>query len=269
MTLGLAALLAALTAAAETEWRPPLVGLALTGVLVLLAFVAVEARTAGPLLPLSFFRVRTNAVANTAALLKSSVGVATIYVPTLSFQEVLGYPPWLAGLAFVPAGITAVLAGVFAGRAVHRLGGAERTLALGLLVQAMGLLLMTDLPEHGAWPGLLLGMLVEVIGYVVADVAIALTALADLGPAQRGLGAGVLRTSSQVGAAVGLAVIAAVVLARQAALGGPPAGAGALRGGLQVGVLAGAGLTLLALVLVVLAWPAVRTPSRRRSAAQS
>jgi len=38
VTLGLAALLAALTAAAETDWRPPLVGLALTGVLVLLAF---------------------------------------------------------------------------------------------------------------------------------------------------------------------------------------------------------------------------------------
>jgi len=270
VTLGLAALLAALTAAAETEWRPPLVGLALSGVLVLLAFVAVEARTAGPLLPLSFFRVRTNAVANTAALLKSSVGVANIYVPTLYFQDVLGYPPWLAGLAFVPAGITAVLAGVFAGRVVHRLGGTKRTLVLGLFVQTLGMLGMTDMPTHGVWPGLLLGMLVEVIGYVVADVAIALTALADLEPDQRGLGAGMLRTSSQLGAAIGLGVIAALVVVRQAALGGQRAGAGALVGGLQVGLLTGAGLTLLALVLVVLALPsAASTTSRTGSTAGS
>ena len=267
VTLGLAALLYPLTSAAQTAWSPPLVGLATIGILLLVAFVVVEARTAMPLLPLSFFGVRTTAVANATALLKSSVGIANVYVPTLYFQQVLGYPPWLAGLAFVPAGITAVIAGVLAGRAVHRLGGTKRTLVLGLLIQTAGMLLMTNLPEQGAWPGLLLGMLAEVIGYVVADVAIALVALADLAPDQRGLGAGLLRTSSQVGAAIGLGVIAAVVLARQAALGGQSAGAGALVGGLQVGVLAGAGLTLLALVLVTLALPPAPTISHRNSAA--
>jgi hypothetical protein len=62
-------------------------------------------------------------------------------------------------------------------------------------------------------------------------------------------------------------VIAAVVLARQAALGGQPSGAGALVSGLQVGLVTGAGLTLLALVLIVLALPPASTISSRNSAA--
>jgi EmrB/QacA subfamily drug resistance transporter len=255
VTIGLTAILYPLASAAETGWNTTLVGVVGSGILILAGFAAIEARTPAPLVPLGFFGVRAVAVANAAAFLKSTVGVANIYVPTLYFQRVLGYSPLVAGLAFLPAGITAVPVGVLAGHVLHRLGGVKRTLVFALTVQLLGMLLMTGTPEHGAWPVLLLGMLVEVIGYVVADVALALAALADPPPEQRGLAAGVLRAGSQVGAVIGLAVISAVVLARETTLGGVPAGPGALLGGLQAGLLAGAALTLVALLVVLLGLP--------------
>jgi hypothetical protein len=95
------------------------------------------------------------------------------------------------------------------------------------------------------------GTVVWAVGKVVADVAGTITATSGLGDDDKGLAAGLLSTSQQLGAAFGLGVVAAVVSARTDALGGAAAGSQALLDGLRWGLLACVAFVALALTIVL------------------
>jgi MFS family permease len=94
ITLGLAALLYALEQASQAGWGAPATQASLGGGAGFLAgFAAIERRSAAPLIPAGFFRDPTVTVVNTVMLLKSTIGIAVLFVPTLYFQQVLDYSP--------------------------------------------------------------------------------------------------------------------------------------------------------------------------------
>src|SRR5213079_3106773 len=111
-----------------------------------IAFVAREARTANPLIPLRIFRVREVAAANAIQGLLVAGMFGTFFMGSLYMQRVLGYTPLQIGLAFLP--LTLVM-GVVSLRYSERLimrFGPRRTLVPGMTLVLIGLLLWARTP---------------------------------------------------------------------------------------------------------------------------
>ncbi|MDQ8703616.1 MFS transporter [Streptomyces sp. LHD-70] len=186
------------------------------GCALLVAFVAVEARTKSPLVPLAFFAHRARAVANAATVLLSAALSTTFYLLTLQLQNVLHLTPLQAGLAYLPF-CGALLLGL---TQVSRLIGAlglRGTALLGLGATAAGLAWLTRLPDEGSFAvDVLPGMLGVATGMGIGLVALQNAALLDVTEADAGTAAGVQRSVDQLGGSLGLAVLVGVAAAQTA-----------------------------------------------------
>lgn len=195
----------------ESGWADPAafgpLGLA---VLLAVAFVAVEVRTAEPLVPLSFLAFRFRAVANGATLLFSAAMYAMAFLLMVHPQTVLGYGPLTAGLAYLPYG-AGILTGMWlSARAVTRLG-VRPALVLSFLISAAGLLLLSGVAADDVYVrGVLPGMLVTSLGCGLGLPALTVAALTGTTEENAGLGSAVLSSVQQVGGAVGVAVLVAL-----------------------------------------------------------
>jgi EmrB/QacA subfamily drug resistance transporter len=246
-TLGLASLIYAISEAPNHGWASPAtLGTAGLGAVMLGVFVAAERRASTPLAPLPILNRRAVAVPNAAVVLKSMVGAAQLYVLTLYFQDALGRTPLEAGLLFVPMTAASVVASPVAGRLTTRLG-ARQTAAWGFAISGAGLALVVWLmPYEGALVAVLIGMAVAEAGFVTARVPLTVAATNAVGDDDRGLASGVLSTATELGNAIGWAVVGAVISAAAAA-----SGADALLRGLRWGLWSAIVYAALALVLVV------------------
>jgi predicted MFS family arabinose efflux permease len=192
----------------------------------------IEARSTAPLLPLSFFRNRTVTAANVAGLLLGGLMFPMFVFLSLYMQQVLGYSPIRAGLAFL-----VIAAGIIAssGLAQHLVtrAGARLVLAAGLAGFAAAQVLFTRLPAAGSYTAHLLpGFLIVAAALGLAFVGDLVASATGVRPADAGLASGLINTSQQIGGAVGLAVTTTIAAARTASLlhAGHPAAA-ALTGG--------------------------------------
>ncbi|MGW1845407.1 MFS transporter [Streptomyces sp. NPDC001966] len=183
-------------------------------VILTVAFVAAETRTAEPLVPLSFLSFRIRAVANGATLLFSAAMYAMAFLLMVHLQTVLGYRPLMAGVAYLPYG-AGILAGMWlSSRAVLRLG-VRPALVMSFLISAVGLLLLSGVaPSDGYASGVLPGMLVTSLGCGLSLPALTVAALTDTTEENAGLGSAVLSSVQQVGGAVGVAVLVALASRR-------------------------------------------------------
>jgi EmrB/QacA subfamily drug resistance transporter len=250
-TLGLASLIYAVSEVPERGWTSTVtLGLGALGVLLLALFVMTEHRSPSPLVPLRVLGEHVVVAPNAAIFLQSMIGIAWLYVLTLHFQEVLGHGPLMAGLLFLPMTLAAVIAAPLAGRFVTRLG-VRVTASSGLALVAVGVLLMTSISESGGLLLVLSGMVIGEAGFMFSNVPLTIAGSGGAGEDERGLAAGLLNTSIQLGNAWGLGVVATVVAAATAALGGETAGAEALVGGLRWGLYACAGFAILALPIIL------------------
>ena len=250
-TLGLASLIYAVSEAPKNGWTSPAtLGTAVLGAVLLGVFVAAERRASAPLVPLQTLCRRAVAVPNAAVVLKSMVGAAQLYVLTLYFQDALGRTPLQAGLLFVPMTLASVIASPVAGSLTTRMG-ARQTAAWGFAISGAGLVLVASLmPHEDALAAALLGMAVAEAGFVTASVPLTIAATEGVGEDEQGLASGVLSTATELGNALGWAVVAAVITAVTAASGGPE-GEGALLGGLRWGLWSAIAFAVLAMMLVV------------------
>lgn len=265
VTLGVASLIYAISEIPKNGWTSPeTLGFTTLGLLLMSAFVLVERRSTAPLVPLSVFRLRTITVPNAAMILKSCVGVSWLFVLTLYFQDMLGYGPLKTGLLFLPMTLASVVAAPVAGDLATRLG-IKPTAVLGLSLMAMGLLLITRMSPSGGLAFVLLGMVVGEAGFAVSSVPLTIAATSGASEDKRGLAAGLLNTSTELGNAWGLAVISAVVAGTTAALGGNAADAEAMVGGFRWGLLTGVGFVVAALLLVVVLMRTTLNPSGARA----
>ena len=123
-------------------------------------------------------------------------------------------------------------------------------MVLWIAVQAAALLVMALLPVGGLVLAVA-GSVVWAVGKVLADVAITITATAGVDADDKGLGAGLVATSQEVGRALGLGVLTAVVTARAGALAGTRDELAALLDGLRWGLRAGVVFLAAALVVVL------------------
>jgi MFS family permease len=202
-------------------------------------------------------------VPNAAIFLQSMVGIAWLYVLTLYLQEVLGHGALAAGLLFIPMTLASVVAAPLAGRLATRLG-VRATASSGLTLVAGGLLLMTPMSLGGGLIFVLSGMVIGEIGFMLSNVPLTIVGSGSTGEDERGLAAGLLNTSMQLGNAWGLGVVATVVAAASAVLGGEASGPEALVGGLRWGLYACVGFAVVALPVVLVGLPRGEAPKDRR-----
>jgi predicted MFS family arabinose efflux permease len=209
VTAGLVVLVFGIVKAQAYGWGSArTIGLLAAGAALLAAFVAIERRSVAPLVRMSIFRVRTLAVANVALLLVASGLFGMFFFASLYVQQILGYSPLHAGLAFLPvtAGI-AIGAGV-AQQLVGRLGVRNVAVA-GILIGAAGLAVLTQLPVHGSYLGdLMSGLFPMSVGMGLTFVPITLFATGGVTGDDAGLASGLFNTSQQVGGSLGLAILA-------------------------------------------------------------
>ncbi len=214
---GLAALTWALIERSARGWSSPLIVLAFVcaggGIA---AFVALERRSADPMLPLHLFRDRTFATTSAAALVYAAGFFGGLFVLSIEFQDVQGHSPAAAGLLFgivsVFFGVTSIVAGRLAGRY-----GTRAPIVGGLAILGASALGLAELPASG--PLLLQGPLLALTGLGAALVAPSMNAaiLASVPPSLAGIGGAVLNTSRQVGTALGIAMFASSFHGRPAA----------------------------------------------------
>jgi EmrB/QacA subfamily drug resistance transporter len=254
-TSGLGLLIYAISEVPENGWfSTATLGFGTLGMLFMACFVVAEGRSSAPLVPLGVLKKPAVVVPNAAIFLQSMVGIAWLYVLTLYLQEVLGHSALTAGLLFIPMTLASVVAAPLAGRLVTKVG-VRTTAAWGLVLVAVGLLLMTPMSLGGGLAFVLLGMVIGEGGFMLSNVPLTIVGSGGAGEDERGLAAGRLNTSIQLGSAWGLGVVATVVAAATAALGGEAGGAEALVGGLRWGLYACVGFAVLALPVVLMGLP--------------
>lgn len=222
LTLAPLALILGVVHAAEYGWSNTLtvtalvVAAAATGLLVV-----VQRRTTDPLVPPGFFAHRVRVVANVATALLSAALSTTFLLSTLYLQDVLGYDPLAAGLAFLPFCTALLLAVTQVARLIATLGLAPTAL-VGLAVTALGVGWLSRLPVHGSlWIDLLPGMVLVAIGMAIGLVALQNAALHEVTDDDAGGAAGMQRCVDQLGGAVGLALLVGLAAGNGSDAGGP------------------------------------------------
>ena len=219
VTGGLVVLVYAIVKAQAFGWGSArTLGLGAVAVALLAAFVLIERRSAAPLMRLSIFRVRTIAVSNTVLLLLASGMFGMFFFASLYVQEILGYSPLKAGLAFLPVTAGIVIGAGIAQQLIRRIGVRNLSIA-GLLLATAGMLVLTQLPVHGSYvTNLLSGLMPLSIGMGLVFVPITLLATGGVPEKDAGLASGLFNTSQQVGGSLGLAILSTLAASQTSKL---------------------------------------------------
>ncbi|MGA5194738.1 MFS transporter [Streptomyces exfoliatus] len=214
VTAGLATLAYGIVETEAAGWTDPATLLTLLGGVLLLAlFVAVEARTAAPLMPLKIFRTRAVTAANVAILLCGSSSFGMWFFMTTYAQSVLAYTPIQAGLALVPSSVAVIVGSKLAPRLMPAVG-ARNLAVLGTLVAAAGFAWQSTLTADGTFVGTILGPgVLMMAGLGLATTPLAALATSSASPSDAGLVSGLVNTSRTMGGALGLAVLSTVAAA--------------------------------------------------------
>ena len=258
VTAGLVVLVYALVNAQTAGWLSlPTLGLAAIAAALLGAFVVLQTRLRNPLIRLGIFRMRSITGSNLAMLLVMAGMFAMFFFASIYVQNVLGYSPLRAGLAFLP--VTAgIIAGAGLSQQLIRRVGVRAVGLTGMSIGAVGLILLSRIPVAGTYLGdLLPGLLTMSVGMGLTFVPITLIATTNVDANDAGLASGLLNTSQQLGGALGLAVLSTLAAntttSTLSALGRVPDAAArvaAVVAGFRVAFLVGAFLLLGSAVLL-------------------
>jgi MFS family permease len=222
------------------------------GALALLAaFVALEARLRNPIMPLRIFAVPGLAGSSVVRGLLITGMYATFFIGVLYLERLLHFGVLQTGLAFLPQ--TLVLAALSLGptAALVNRYGPRVPLLVGLVLSAAGLALLArtglDAPY---FPAVVIAFLLMGAGAGLAFMPLLTIAMADVPPADAGLASGIINTSLQISAALGVAVLGTVATSHtQTLLAGGASIAAARLGGYHLAFLVAAGCVAAAVVL--------------------
>ncbi|MET3803893.1 EmrB/QacA subfamily drug resistance transporter [Nakamurella sp. UYEF19] len=223
-------------------WTSPLI-LACFAVAVALglAFVAVERRSRQPMVEVALFRERVFS-GGLIALMMWAFGLFGIYFFTsLYLQNVLGFSPTKAGLAFLPMALLMAVGAVISEQVSRRLG-AHRVVAFAMVLMALGIASVSLLSAGASFLDLMPSFAVIGIG---GGLTVPLTAsVLDAMPREEaGVASGIFNASREVAGLLGITVIGAILAARQSSLlTGGSAPVDAFLSGYRAGILVAAAL---------------------------
>ena len=210
-TAGMSALVYAFITVASHGWgnRVSLASFA-AAALLLGAFLLIETRSSQPITPLWLVRDRSRAASYIARLLLVAGMFGSFFFLTQFVQEVLGFSPIKAGLAFVPMTGALFATSRLAPRLTARFGPKPLMVA-GLLPVVAGMAWLGQLSTATHYfPGVLIPMLLLGLGMGVAFVPLTMASLAGVPPQDSGSAASMVNVMQQVGGALGLAILVTI-----------------------------------------------------------
>jgi predicted MFS family arabinose efflux permease len=258
VTAGLIVLVYGIVKAESFGWASArTLGLLAAAIVLLGTFVAIELRSHAPLIRLGVFRIRSLTVANVVLLAVGAGMFANFFFASLYVQEILGYSPLEAGLAFLPVTF-GIGAGAGVAQQLIKRFDVRHIGVFGMLLAGLGLFILSRAPVDGTYLGNLLpGLIPMSIGMGLTFVPITLIATTNVGDEDAGLASGLFNTSQQVGGALGLAILATLaadktssVLAGLGRRPGPADQAAAVVEGFHVAFLGATALLVIGAVVL-------------------
>jgi EmrB/QacA subfamily drug resistance transporter len=221
----------------------------LAAAILLAAFVTIEQRVKDPLLPFRIFRVSTVAGADIGMLALGAAMFGMIFFLTLYMQDILRMSPIQTGLAWLPMTVCIAITAQIATRNVGRIG-VKPFFVGGLVLAAGGMAVLSAISVHGNYGAdALPGLILVAVGMGAAFTTATVAATAGISDGEQGLASGLLVTSQQVGASIGLAVLSAIAASATRGFAGPPPAA--LVHGFQVAFRVAIGFGLAGAVAVL------------------
>ncbi len=211
VTSGLVSFVYAMSKAPDNGWTSWqtffFTGLA---VVLIAGFFWRELRTESPLVPLWIFRLRPVTVANTVGALLGAAIFGGFFLLTLYMQQVLGYSPLQAGVAFLATAGTTIPAAAISQALVTRVG-VKPVMTTGLLLMAFAYFWYTQLPvDAHFWTNLFIPFFASGFGLAFIFIPLSLSALTVVEDSITGISSGLLNTSQQIGGALGVAIMSTI-----------------------------------------------------------
>ncbi len=220
-------------------------------------FVRAESRATSPLIRFALFRDAKLSASLAMGVLVSTVMMATLVVGPFYLSGALGLDAGLVGLVLSIGPFVAGVTGVPAGRFSDRFGVARAT-AAGLTGMVTGCLILSIMPTAAGVCGYIAPMVVITVGYALFQTANNTSVMANVASEKRGVIAGLLNLSRNLGLITGASVMGAI-FARASTRGLP--------GGMHVTYATAAGLLLCALLIAFVTRSAI--PIGQRLQAES
>ncbi|NUP51268.1 MAG: DHA2 family efflux MFS transporter permease subunit, partial [Catenulispora sp.] len=234
-------------------WTSPVILSSFAAAVVLLvAFLTVEARRSAPMLPLRLFRQRLFTVSNTAMVVVGFALMGSSFFFSQFFVNVQGTSILRAGLQTLPVSLTMVIISPVAGRLAVRYGF-RIVVTTGLALAGLGLLTLGMVHADTGYGNVWWRLAVVGIGFALTMSPLTGAAIQAVSPAEGGLASGISSTTRQIGAVLGVAILGAVVRARQS-------GGASFETGLNSAFIVAGAITLATAVLTGL-WLSASKPA--------
>ncbi|MER5513182.1 MFS transporter [Streptomyces sp. NPDC002763] len=210
-TLGMVSLVYGFIRASEEGWRDALtLGSFGAAVVLLLAFVFIETRAKEPITPLRMFADRNRSGTYVIMLSLAAAMFGMFFYIVLFVQNVLGYSPIRAGLAFLPVTVAIAVGAGLSQRFLPVLGP-KPFMMTGSALVAVGLTWQTFIKPDSSYLGGVLGpMLIFGFGMGLNFVTATVTAVSGVAQHEAGAASGLLNAMQQVGGSLGLSILTTV-----------------------------------------------------------
>jgi EmrB/QacA subfamily drug resistance transporter len=211
LTIGLTALVLALVEGNAWGWGSTrIIGLLIAAVTGLTAFIAIERRSAAPIVDFSFFRSRSFVGANVVAFAVSYAMFAMLFFLALYMQNVLGYSPLETGVRFLPSTLVIMVAGPIAGRLADRVG--PRTpLVCGLLLVTVSMAWQSRIEVDTSFSFLVIPFILLGLGMGFTMSPMSTAAMNAVDRTKAGVASGTVSMTRMVGGTFGIATLGALV----------------------------------------------------------
>lgn len=211
ITGAIASLVWALIQAGDRGWGDQWIVTAFIAAAVLLtAFIAVEARTERPMVPLSFFRSTTFVGANIVSFAVSFLISGVAFSMTLYWQNIHGFSPVKNGLTMLPMVATMMIMSPISGALINRIGP-SRLLALGTLITGASSLLYLRTSVNGGYLDLLPGYIVMGFGMSLIFAPMTTAVLNSVATEKSGVASAVNGAIRETGFAFGVALLGTIM----------------------------------------------------------
>ena len=227
-----------------------ILGLFAAAVVLLTAFVVLETRQRLPLLDLSLFRIGSFVGANVVALLVSLGMFGVFFFVSLYVQNILGYSPTKAGAIFLPMTMLIIVIAPIAGKTSDRIGG-RWLMGSGMTILGISLLLYQRIGVHTGFWTLLPSLILGGIGMSLTMSPMTSVAMGSVPVDKAGVGSGVLNSFRQIGGALGIALMGAILASYLHAPLGSALAKQQYVDGLHAALLVSAGIAFAAAVVAV------------------